>query len=195
MRTPSCLLLHGWRGSGPGHWQAWLDDRVDGACLPALPDADHPRLDAWLDALRATLAACDDPPVVLCHSLGCVLWLHHAATRPPDSPRAARVALVAPPCACAEVPEIADFFPVPRDPLAVAAAAIETTRLVCSDADHYCPEGAQVAYGERLGCPVDFLPGAGHLNAEAGYGAWPAMEAWARGTRTSVGDRSSPPPT
>jgi len=176
------IVLHGWQGSGPGHWQSWLAGRLEPVAYPALPDPDRPRLAPWLAALRDELARAAPEPVVLCHSLGSVLWLHHAATRAPDDPRAGRVLLVAPPCACADVPELADFFPVPRDPAAIAAAAAET-RLVTSDRDPYCPEGAPRAYGAPLGVPTDLVPGGGHLNADAGYGPWPALEAWVLGRR------------
>jgi uncharacterized protein len=106
--------------------------------------------------------------VVVCHSLACLLWLHHVAD---GGAQAERVLLVAPPSAAAEIPEIAGFFPVPLPALAGA-------RLVCSDNDPYCPEGAAGLYGEPLGIPVDVLPGKGHMNPESGYGPWPAVESW-----------------
>jgi predicted alpha/beta hydrolase family esterase len=74
--------------------------------------------------------------------------------------------MVAPPSE-AGVPEVLrSFFPAPPMPDA---------RLVCSDNDPYCPEGAVSLYGEG-----DVLPGQGHINPDAGYGPWPAVEAWAR---------------
>lgn len=179
------LILHGLEGSAPGHWQSWLAGRLERVAYPDLPGADRPRREPWLAALRAELDRAEHP-VVVCHSLACVLWLHHAATRVPGGPRALRVLLVAPPCACSEVPEIADFFPVPRDPRALEAAATGETRLVCSDDDPYCPEGGIRAYAERLACPVDLIAGGGHLNPDAGYGPWPAVEAWVRGERADV---------
>jgi predicted alpha/beta hydrolase family esterase len=53
-------------------------------------------------------------------------------------------------------------------------------RLVCSDADPYCPEGAGTLYGAPLGIPVDLIPGRGHINLDAGYGPWRSVEAWCR---------------
>jgi predicted alpha/beta hydrolase family esterase len=70
-----------------------------------------------------------------------------------------------------------------RDDVARAAGH---TRLVCSDNDAYCPEGAAVLYGEPLGLPVDLQPGGGHLNVDAGLGPWPAMQAWAQGAKKGV---------
>ena len=55
LSTVGYLILHGWQGSGPDHWQTWLADRLraDGHDVryPALPDPDHPRLADWLRAL------------------------------------------------------------------------------------------------------------------------------------------------
>jgi hypothetical protein len=33
---------------------------------------------------------------------------------------------------------------------------------------------------------VELLPGAGHINVEAGYGPWPEMEAWCLGDRDAL---------
>jgi predicted alpha/beta hydrolase family esterase len=90
------------------------------------------------------------------------------------------VLLVAPPSQAGAPDELAGFFPPPVDAATLAASAPEGARLVCSDNDPYCPEGAAELYGHRLGVPVDLLPGKGHFNPEAGLGPWPAAEEWAR---------------
>jgi hypothetical protein len=66
------------------------------------------------------------------------------------------------------------------------AHAARHTRLVCSDNDPFCPEGAAVLYGGPLNIPVDMQPGRAHLNVDAGLGPWPAMEAWAQGAKNGV---------
>ena len=174
MASRSFLILHGLQGSGPGHWQTWLAARLraDGerVAYPDLPDADLPSLARGAACSRASWPPCRparrSSSAIRCRACcGCTTW-----------PRAARrptaLLLVAPPSESAGVPEIAAFFPVPLPALADGA------RLVCSDNDPYCPEGAATLYGEPLGIPADVLPGAGHLNPEAGYGPWPAVEAW-----------------
>ncbi len=172
MAARSFLILHGLQGSGPGHWQTWLAARLraDGerVAYPDLPDPDLPSPAAWRAALEGELAALPGAAIVVCHSLSCLLWLHHIAE---GGAPAERALLVAPPSAASGVPEIQPFLPVPFPRLTGA-------RLVCSDDDPYCPEGAAQLYGEPLGIPVDVLPGRGHLNPEAGYGPWPAVEAW-----------------
>jgi uncharacterized protein len=174
MGRPSYLILHGYQSSGPGHWQTWLAGRLRSGDAsvhyPDLPDADAPQLRSWLSALEGELDAIGEPPVVLCHSLACLLWLHHVAGggRP-----ASRVLMVAPPSEAGAPEMLRSFFPVPT-------VGVEEGRLVCSDNDPYCPEGADELYARPLGLPADVLAGRGHINPEAGYGPWPAVEAWAR---------------
>lgn len=187
------LILHGWQGSGPDHWQTWLDARLrDAGCgvrSPSLPECDVPCPDRWGAALHAELAAlrrtAEGERVVCCHSLGCVLWLREAQRIGPAH-RVDRVVLVAPPCPGSRVPELARFFPSGADRDAVHAAA-GSTRLVCSDDDPYCPgPGAREHWGAPLELPVDLLPGTGHLNADAGFGPWPAMLDWVLGERPTL---------
>lgn len=142
---------------------------------PELPEPDTPRLDRWLDALDAELAPDPSGLVVLCHSLGCVLWLQHA--RRASDRRAERVLLVAPPSPSAELPGVDGFFPLSVEPEDVARAA-RSTEIVAADDDPYCPEGALRLYGEPLGVPVRVVEGGGHLNTDAGYGPWPEVERW-----------------
>ena len=173
MAARSYLILHGLGGSGPGHWQTWLAARLraDGERIayPDLPDADMPSLHSWRGTLEGELGALPEgETIVICHSLACLLWLHHVAD---GGAQATRVLLAAPPSESADVPEIAGFFPAPLP-------ALTGARVVCSDDDPYCPEGAEALYGRPLGVPTDVIPGAGHLNPEAGYGPWPAVEAW-----------------
>lgn len=189
---PRFLILHGWQGSQGEHWQRWLARELrDAGChvqLPELPDPMTPDLGAWrttLEAELSTLTAAGGERVVVCHSLGCVLWLHHAAGRPATSPRVDRVVLNAPPAPLGELPS---FFPVPLAAEPVAAAA-GLTRLVCSDDDPYCPGGAVKRYAEPLALPHDLLPGQGHLNVDAGYGPWPAMRDWCLGARDDLAVR------
>src|SRR4051794_27112158 len=171
MGRPSYLILHGYQGSGPGHWQSWLAGRLRSADaivrFPDLTDADQPNLQLWLDALERELDAFSEAPVVICHSLACLLWMHHVAR---EGKPATRLLLVAPPSLAGAPETLHSFFPGP-------AVTLDDARLVCSDNDPFCPEGAANVYP---GLPTDILPRAGHINPDTGFGPWPAVEAWAR---------------
>ncbi len=144
---------------------------------PDLPDPFDPDPDVWLAVLRSELAAMEGERIVLCHSLACRLWLLHA--RAGAEHAADRVLLVAPPCVD-DIEQVVRFdtYGVTADDVRRAAPV---TRMLCSDADPYCPVGAAAVYGEPLELDYELIPGAGHLNPDAGYGPFPAAEEWALG--------------
>jgi hypothetical protein len=181
IRCVPTVVVPGWNGSGPGHWQTWLEEQSQAVARPTVrpdfTDLDHPDLGDWLSALRATLA--ELPPDgydVVAHSLGAVLWLHHVAA-PGESPRAARVLLVSPPSPHTSIEEIAAFFPPPMDVDTVRRGA-DGTVLVGGDDDPYLLEGIAAAYGLPLKIATTVVPGGGHLNVDSGYGEWRAVADW-----------------
>lgn len=182
----SFLILHGWDNFRPeGHWQrelaGALEARGERVEYPQLPDASHPTVEAWRDALGEALSAAAEGGsrvVVLAHSLGCLLWL---GARPAGADEVVeRVLLVAPPArdVVAGLPEIAAFAEL--EPSTPSRSSDDATpiRIVSSDADPYCPAGAERTFGEPLGIPVSIIPGGGHLELSAGYGEWPSVVAW-----------------
>jgi predicted alpha/beta hydrolase family esterase len=176
--TRSFLILHGLEGSGPDHWQTWLSGRLrergEHVRYPDLPDPFDPHPDDWLAALRPELAALEGERIVLCHSLATLLWLLHARSGATDA--ADRVLLVAPPCTD-DVEPVVRFRPDGVTAEDVRRAA-KSTRMLCSDADPYCPAGAASTFGDPLVLDYEVIPGAGHLNTDAGYGPWPEVESW-----------------
>jgi predicted alpha/beta hydrolase family esterase len=185
MRDRRFLVLHGWQNHRPpGHWQDWLTERLrasgEQVLYPQLPDPETPSLDAWLAVLRAELRMLGaGERIVIAHSLGCLLWLRHAAIALPEE-RVDRVLLVCPAGPGALPAQLAPFYAPAPDAAAVRASARAGVELVCTDADPWCPEGAAAYYGRALDVPVHVVEGAGHLSLDEGYGPWPAVEGWAR---------------
>ncbi|USQ88458.1 alpha/beta hydrolase [Streptomyces phaeoluteigriseus] len=182
--TPGAfLILHGWQNHRPAaHWQHWLADRLTerghAVTYPQLPDPDDPALEVWLGELSRHLGDLDArrERVVIAHSLSVVLWLHAIARGLPGLDTVDRVLLVAPPSGpvLAGYPEVAEFVLPALDGLTLPSP----TRLVAGDDDPYCPEGVQSAYGTPLGLTAELLPGAAHLDLDAGYGSWPSALQW-----------------
>jgi hypothetical protein len=185
MERPSrqFLLLHGVEHhKPPGHWLYQLAEHLRGrgerVSYPQLPDADEPSVERWLQTLASELAALDGGErVVVCHSLGCLLWLHHCVRATPAQ-QVDRVLLVAPPSPGVLWPAVESFRPPAVSPGALAAAARSGIRLVCSDQDPYCPEGARALFAHPLELEFDLISGGGHLSEVDGYGPWPSMTAW-----------------
>ncbi|MDQ2762776.1 MAG: alpha/beta hydrolase [Pseudomonadota bacterium] len=189
------LILHGWGGNKPAHWQehlaAKLADAGADVRYPQMPDPMAPDPDAWMSALHQALAAIpsDATLTVLAHSLGAINWMRHAAMsqevafeRP--GPKADRVLLVAPPYVIREIPPLdapsgaATFFPPPLSKAGIAALARETV-LVASDTDDYATFDQSSAYAAGLGIDIQKLPGGGHISPYYGYGEWPWALEWA----------------
>ncbi|UQX87928.1 alpha/beta hydrolase [Jatrophihabitans telluris] len=180
-RTVPTVIVHGINGSPADHWQRWLATELSAAerevRFPELPNPDAPDLVEWKAALATSLADLqDDGFDVVAHSLGAALWLHHAVETA-DSPRPARVALVALPASSVLVDVAPSFTPIPLDIDSIRRAA-DGTVLVGGDDDPYCPGGIARVYGAPLKMAVTVIPGGGHLNVDAGYGPWPAVLDW-----------------
>jgi hypothetical protein len=153
--------------------------------VPQFTEPDRPDLGVWLGELRHHLEAAPDggERVVLAHSCGALLWLHHAARLADAALRFDRVLLVAPPGPRWHEPDVHGFNPVPLDAAGVRRAAART-QLVVGDNDEACSVDEAVDMAARLKIDLDVIPGGAHLNTAAGYGPWPAVLDW-------IGDRTT----
>lgn len=185
------LILHGWGGNKPEHWQevlaAHAGDRFR-VVYPKMPEPTCPAPEAWIQAQVAVfdeLESVRDRLTVVAHSLGAITYLHVAARS--GRRLADRVLLVAPPYVVPGIPPwsapegVDRFFPPPLDPQAIAESAREI-HLVGGDNDDYATWEQMETYAKRLGIPCTCLPGAGHVSPYWGYGRWEWVEEWCAGT-------------
>lgn len=187
------LVLHGWGGNKPAHWQEHLVQKLTEAGkkvhYPKMPDPTAPNLAAWQERLAGELAEIaaqspDAPLTVLTHSLGSINWIHYTAGRAAGSPVIAdRVLLIAPPYIVPQIPPIdvpptvTQFFPPPINPAGLKSAARQTV-LIASDTDDYATYDQSSGYAQLLEIPIHKLPGAGHISPYYGYGEWPWVLEW-----------------
>ena len=186
------LILHGRGGNAPDHWQEHLArglrDAGHDVRYPRFSTPDDPDLGAWLAELRAAMDGIPDTAdlTVFAHSLGSILWMHHAASGFVNGPRASRVLLVAPPYIVREIPLAgqppgnAAFYPPPMGAKGIVDAGRETA-IVASDTDDFATFAQAEAYAAALGVPIYKLAGAGHISPFYGYGEWPWALDWALG--------------
>ena len=112
------------------------------------------------------------PDVVICHSLANTLWIHLCNEGEIDQVK--RLLMVATPRLDLELDTIKTFFPVtpPNDLFAKEAM------MVVSDNDPYMTMDEAAALHKVLDIEMKVLEGAGHINAESGYGEWPWLKEW-----------------
>jgi predicted alpha/beta hydrolase family esterase len=175
-RTVPTVLLTG-PGTTESDWPLWLAGQLTEAGRQLHRCDVTPDLPASLQALASSLADLpEDGYDVVAHAAGCLLWLQHTVASV-DSPRPARVALIAPPSATEPAELWRAYYPVPLEIDSVRKAA-DGTVLVGSDNDPACPSGVATEYGAPLKMATTVLPGAGGLTAADGYGPWPAVLDW-----------------
>lgn len=169
--TETILILPGWHGSGPEHWQRHLASRTSNAIVVEQEDWAHPDLDAWLARLEAAITAAPAPVLLVAHSLGVILVAHHAARH--GGRGIAGALLVAPGDAdvhAATEPDIAGFAPVPRSRLPYPSI------LVASRNDPHMDFDRSEGLARDLGSAFVDLGEAGHINVASGFGPWPAAD-------------------
>ncbi|MET3353810.1 RBBP9/YdeN family alpha/beta hydrolase [Xanthobacter autotrophicus] len=161
------LIVPGWQGSGPDHWQSRWERSLSTARRVQQADWDRPDREDWPRRLVAAVVAADKPVVVVAHSLGVPTLLHAAPLLPEGKVKGAF--LVAPPDL--DVPEldpmVANFGPMPTAPLPFPSV------LVASRTDPYCSYARAEGFALDWGAAIVDAGDAGHINADAGYGPWP----------------------
>ncbi|MBR0708829.1 RBBP9/YdeN family alpha/beta hydrolase [Bradyrhizobium liaoningense] len=160
------ITLPGLGGSGDTHWQT-LWERTDARFTRFQPASwDQPDLDDWEQALERAVARCAKPPVVVAHSLACLLVAHWAARFPSAIAGAFLVALPDPDGGNFPAEAVA-FKPVPDHPLRFPSLIVASTN---------DPYGALEVTRRRAQAWQSGLIVAGalgHINATSALGDWP----------------------
>jgi predicted alpha/beta hydrolase family esterase len=160
------IILPGIGGSGESHWQThW--ERTDPRTRRFRPaDWDRPDLKDWIAALEREVSLSKDPPLLVAHSLACLLVAHwqQASALP-----VAGAFLVAVPDPRAQTfpQDACDFIDPPAGPLRMPSLIVASSNDPFGT-PRYARERA-LAWGSGL---VD-IGAAGHVNGQSGLGDWP----------------------
>ncbi|TSH98602.1 alpha/beta hydrolase [Verticiella sediminum] len=159
------IIVPGWNGSGPEHWQSRWAEQLARATRVEQRDWAQPARAEWVHALTVAIDEATRPPLLVAHSLGCITVAHLPL---PVRQKVAGALLVAP----ADVerenapPALADFAPIPR------TAFPFPTIVVASTDDPYCPLARAEAMARDWGADFVTLANAGHINTASGLGDW-----------------------
>lgn len=150
--------------------------------------------ETWLAGLGAAVAAAPAPPLLLCHSLGCVLAAHYLAGGDVAKDSIAGAFLVAPgdvdwmldqqfPLPSEALACLKTFAPLPRQPLGVPAV------VVASASDHFAPIEVTEKLARDWGVALVTAEAGGHINAESGHGPWPEGQGLLAGLAHRIANR------
>ncbi|WP_062603282.1 MULTISPECIES: RBBP9/YdeN family alpha/beta hydrolase [unclassified Rhizobium] len=160
------LILPGYMGSGPDHWQQhWLNDNP-GSEFVEQDDWERPDLDTWLARLEDRLDVSEDV-ILVAHSLGCLLAARLAGRA---SAEKIRGALLVAPCHLDRTeqlhPDAIDFGEMPEKRLPFPSLLIGSLN------DPYMPFEQCRRYASLWGSDLIDLGYAGHINVASGFGRW-----------------------
>lgn len=165
------LILHGWQGSNPGHWQIWMREKLEknniSVCMPDLPNKDFPILSEWSDFVYSLFTKYPINKVV-CHSLANVFWVHFSNKYPEIHIQ--RLLLVAPVSFNKIIPEAKSFYPLPCKQNIIHSS--DKKLLVLSNNDPYCSLKDAYYIEKYLNIKTKWLPDSGHINIDSGFGVW-----------------------
>jgi predicted alpha/beta hydrolase family esterase len=167
LKPSNVLLLPGWQNSGPDHWQSrW--EREHGYVRVQQHDWMRPLRGDWLMQLEEAVLDCDEPALLVAHSLGCIqvaAWAAHSR----QTHRVQAALLVAP----GDVertemrPLLPSWAPIERRPLPFKSV------LGASRDDPHCTFARAQGLATDWGAELIDLGNAGHINADSGLGDWP----------------------
>lgn len=160
------ITLPGYGGSGEKHWQSLWETSSPEMTRFCPANWNRPDLSNWVDALEQAVTNVSSPPILIAHSLSCLLvphWTKHSQKK------IAGAFLVAPPDPTApDFPtEAATFQNAPTNPLPFPSLIIASSNDPYGTIEYQrqCAKHWQAKF-------IDIGP-AGHINGESGLGDWP----------------------
>jgi predicted alpha/beta hydrolase family esterase len=167
MKPSNVLILPGWENSGATHWQTLWEQR-HGYMRVEQHDWMKPLRGDWLARLEEVVLACDEPAVLVAHSLGCMLAAAWSA-RSLNARRVKAALLVAP--GDAERPDIREQIPT-WSPIDLTALQFPSV-LVASRNDPFCDFDRARLFAHAWGSQLMDYGDSGHINADSGLASWP----------------------
>ncbi|MDI6737414.1 MAG: alpha/beta hydrolase [Nanoarchaeota archaeon] len=75
------FIIHGWSGNPPEGWFPWLKKELEKKGfhveVPAMPDTDYPKIEAWVSFLKKAIKNPDTETYLVGHSIGCQAILRY----------------------------------------------------------------------------------------------------------------------
>lgn len=169
------LVVPGYKGSEPAHWQSWIEAQLPGSRRLTGVDWDQPVLARWAGEVRREIDEAPSTVWIVAHSFGCLASVVAIADR---QDKVAGALLVAPAdperftplglrddATDATEESVAPW--IPSSPLGCSSI------LVASRNDPWVEFDQAARFAEQWGSRCIDLGHAGHVNVESGFGPWP----------------------
>ncbi len=177
MSASPILIVPGFKGSGPAHWQTWLQAQIPESTRINGIDWDKPVLALWAERVRDELARATQPLRVIAHSFGCLATVVAVADRPEQ---VAELILVAP-----ADPDRFDFTGLKPEDLPFGSFSLSEAlprrslhvngTVIASRNDPWLTFEKAAGLANDWGLDVYDAGQAGHINADSGFGPWPDL--------------------
>lgn len=161
----SVILIPGISNSGPTHWQTLWEAKYPNTIRLQQADWDHPDCDKWAERLEVLVCSVQEPPVLVAHSLGCLVACKWAAqsSRPI---KAALLVAVPDPAGPSFPQEATGFSALPSDLGGRRVVMVSSTDDPFSS-PLYTQQRAVVWNAQHIAAGS-----LGHINAASGLGDW-----------------------
>lgn len=167
------LIVPGYLGSGPAHWQSWLERQVPNAQRVQGIDWNAPEIERWAAAIGNAIDRAAHPVWLVAHSFGCLASVLASASRPGRVAGALLVAPADPERFTAHgmrapsylAPGLAEkFYDITVDYPALVVASTNDPWINFSTAAYWAQRWGGRLVNQGL---------AGHINVDSGHGPWP----------------------
>ncbi|MBS0640832.1 MAG: alpha/beta hydrolase [Proteobacteria bacterium] len=177
MAGVTLVTVPGHGNAGPDHWQTLLERAEPGTVRVQQRSWTMPVRRQWVGGLERTLARLPGEVVLIGHSLG-AMTIVEWGLRSTAAPRVAGAVLVAPPDLDQRLPGmpprwivgLCGWRGVPMRPLPFRSV------LIASTDDPFCSAARAELFARAWGSVFADLGPCGHINTEAGFGPFPALD-------------------
>ncbi|SCB61001.1 hypothetical protein GA0061105_11478 [Rhizobium aethiopicum] len=160
------IHLPGIGNSGTAHWQSLWENANPAIRRFAPTSWDQPDLSDWIEALDQAVRRAKTPPVLVAHSLACLLVAHwyQLASVPI---RGAFLAAVPDPLSSSFPADAASFAHVPQTQFGFRSLIVASTN------DPYSSLPYVEMRAKQWGSELKIIGAAGHINGQSDLGDWP----------------------
>ena len=179
------FIIHGWSGHPENAWFPWIKNELEKrefeVYVPAMPDSDNPKIEAWVLFLKNLVGKCDNDTYFIGHSMGCRTIIKYLGNLEENEKAGGAVFVAGWVSLTPMVTGTEEEKEIVRQWLAVEVNYEKAKKLggkfvsIFSDNDEFVPfEENSGVYKEKLGAKIILEHGKGHFDDDSGVKELPS---------------------